>query len=1479
MAQQSFIWTVLPNGYTPDGKSLRVSILLSPRLNPIKPDSLPPSPPKLGSFFPDWEDWPQTLKKATFKITYGGTTVAIPLTQITGKNCVDTSLGESDSVVWKAVFKPHLFVRGFEYKDLSDNVVLSYDTTTIVSLVEKLYTKMAKSANGEMPHVSDIVNNPDWADLVSTVHEMDLRFTHQKNESGDDPTKPRDPTEAGDPTGLRDPSKQFKEFFYNRLSDDDPLAETLARFQLFHTPPAKPDYIIDKKRTKRTDDSRINSRWLEYTQTKMPEKKDLGKQLDFHQIIAAMNPYPSMLRRLGIVVDLILDVTLFKKAPDERLSVKVNFPDGVLIVPRTADASPTTRTLLSDTKFQAVSSPSLKQDDIRVIDGLLDINPSQYDIVQLDVDSTGLKLMNFARTLARLVPDDARIDPVTRFEKGLGVPSLRNVGFMLVHRNRWSMLENKFEANKSMNTSTEAVFNHPAATPPATPPDLWAEDLVRGYRIDIWDSTTAVWRSLCLRDATYDLEGMILKPNKVEEGTLRLGATKSSDPTSNEKLVYLHEAIMSWTGWSLAAPPPGRAIQRDGTVDTAEATLPPGLKFKTKFKALPGSLPRLRLGHKYWIRARVVDLAANSLSPQENDFGPENPQGNSRPYLRYEPVAAPIIALFRPNGEGTEIPAEGESMERIAIRSFNDIPTDDTPTKQFARRFALPPQSSVRDAEVHGKLDVGSKLDKSKFTVLANQKDDPKMTLIEEKIKTQSPLGETPVDETPVETTFTVYEEGTELTYLADPIAENVAVRIFDHPYISNDEVLTVPLYPIGSWPDAKPFNIRVFEHPTDKSARPTFDEGTRTLLIPLPKGVRAKVRLSMQPSKEWLKQMGVWMWLTKADKRKLEKIAFTGQLWMLTPWRTVEVVHAVQRPLIEPELVELKVSRLYASTSAMPEFVATCSLRSTDRLDLCAEWHEPRDDPADTESEKFQVDIRRVDVAFMVKITDPKSYAMRNLGHKLGGIPEHIIIDEDLIGVNIGKQGFIDKNHEFHDTRYRRVEYWLEGTTKFREFLSRDIITETKIIGGKPELEQTDKNIKAAGPHAITWIRSSASPPAPNVLYVVPTFGWVRIVDDKGDQSSWRRGGGLRIYLNRPWNVSGYGEMLAVVLPTSSFEGNPELEPKKRPYKNYVTQWGNDPIWHSPFVDGIAPKRLDFPLARTAPDEHRSWLPENAHPDEKYQPPGPFKVTELHLPDDPYLAVDVEVEVAPHDVFYDKDRRLWYCDIEIDNVPAYYPFIRLALARYQPVSVDGAHLSNIVLTDFMPLTANRWLNVTHTDDVKIRHVAVYGNHYSDSSGHVEAKDAPSMSLMNRVTYETRTLVPVDLSPTSIFEVWVERLNEQIGEDFGWERVADSSVRSTSMLERQAGSIKSVHEKLRARELLRKRKFDILIREGLMESVFVAAPLWEGNVTVTEVESTVRHRLVIAEYEEYIIDDDTPYDEVPEKKGRRLVFIEHVELR
>ena len=40
-----------------------------------------------------------------------------------------------------------------------------------------------------------------------------------------------------------------------------------------------------------------------------------------------------------------------------------------------------------------------------------------------------------------------------------------------------------------------------------------------------------------------------------------------------------------------------------------------------------------------------------------------------------------------------------------------------------------------------------------------------------------------------------------------------------------------------------------------------------------------------------------------------------------------------------------------------------------------------------------------------------------------------------------------------------------------------------------------------------------------------------------------------------------------------------------------------------------------------------------------------------------------------------------------------------------------------------------------------------------------------------------------------------------------------------------------------------------------------------------------RFRLVIAEYEEYLLDDHRPYEPGSTKKGRRLVFVEHVPLQ
>lgn len=1443
MARQTLLWTALPNGYSDDGKSLRVSVLLSPRLDPEA------DPQELGSF-PDFIDWPTTVASTTFVIHYGAESVSIAGTDTTGKNRVDDQLGLADPDVWTALLTETTFVQGYAFRDLSTSSVLSYEASRMDDLVRNLYSRLAASAQDQLPKVSAILGDPAWQALLNAVARNDEQFT-DRNQYRDDKDRR---------AGLRDPVKQFSDF-KKGFRDLSGLERDLALFQLFHTPPSTPK--IEKypqPPDPKSDPAKAEARWLTYERTDLPDKNDFQKQIDFHQIVTAMNQYPTLLRLLGLVVDLVIDKKAFNPSPNALLWAEVKLPPPTTSVTRADDASPRSRTSLDPVSFEAVSRPSPAKGDYRVANGLLDLDPKLFNLLQSDVDGAGIKVMNFARSLLLLRnAQDTQLDPVTRHEREIGAPSLRNAGLMLVHNNRGGMLKNSFDRQKKYNDIAEAIQGGAKKQAPR----LNAEDLVRGYRVDIWDDVTREWHSLCRREADYDIHGgEIFVAVDEEEGTVRLAATTTPDPTSNPDIVWLHETLVSWTGWSLCAPAPGKSISHDESdhtdpVTDGEPEVAPGIRLQTAFRALPGSLPRLRYGRRYWIRARIVDLAGNSLQLARKDLGPEQSKKNAQPYLRYDPISAPAIALFKPAPNTVEIPAEGESMERIAVRSFNDTPADNAVTSsQTARRFAVPPRTTQREAEQHGMLDRGGIVDPAFFAMLA-AKDN---SLAQEDVVTSGPLAGGP----PVKTGFAVMREGEALPYLPDPLAVEIAARIFDHPGFSSDTVIRIPLFDGTEWPDAAPFKIELYEDPADK---PHFDTPTRTLFIPLPKAERATLRLSVKPTREALRLLGIWSWLTPAQQASLEKMARMGQHWMLTPWRNIELVHAVQRPLITPEISKHNIDRPFAATFALPNFVAACSIKSTSQLDLLARWNEPLEDV----SQKTSGENRpRTDHAFSVKITDDKSYAG---GHEYGLEGPDLIRAGGFFHDRIPK-----KIHEFHDTRYRRIEYWLDATTKFREFMPHGVLTAT--VDGVAE--PTDRNIKVTGEAVRSWIPSSAPPPAPDVLYVVPTFGWARSSEQE-NQSSWRRGGGLRVYLNRPWNSTGYGEMLAVVLPAATFKGDPSTEPASQPLKNFVTQWGNDPIWLSASVSGAAPKRTNFPLARNAPDPAGKWLPGFAPADEADQPPGSFKTAALTHPELSKASAQTLVEVAPHDVFYDEERQLWYCDIEVDWGAAYYPFIRLALARYQPVSLAGAHLSNIVLADFMPLVPHRWLNVLQTKEPRTRHVSVFGFGFTDSSSHKEAKNAPARSdrlLDGRVV---QVHAP-EVAASSVVEVWVERLDPSLGEDFGWRREPDAVVeRSIGMPGKAASNAgrkaPAATQRSRAKELLHLREYEALVEERLIDKLFVTPTLWVGLVTLPDTPGEgKRYRLVIAEFEEYLVDDASPYDAIPTAKDRRLVFVEHVEL-
>jgi hypothetical protein len=1441
MATQSLLWTAMPNGLN-QNKELSISVLVSPRLDADT------ASPQLSSF-PDFVDWPQTLAGCKFTLHFNSQSVSIQGDQVTGRDRVDLSYGKADSAIWALMLPPNTRVKDFVFKDMTAKKVLSYDTAKLALRQALLYRSLAVKADDQLPRIASLLSDPAWASLIDDVISVDRAFTSDV------------PDKMGRDIGL-----QFTDFIEGyKQSGLKKSQQDLAQFQLFHTPLGAQSSQNYQGLSNKPEKSK--TQWRSTKRHPLPTAQQLASLYDFHQVVAAMNQYPSLLRRMGLVIDFIVAADRFTPTLDGLLRVEVSLPKSKSrkVVTRLQDVSPKVHCAYQDAAFYMLSSQQSQVHQVFIKQGLLDINTEHFALIQHDVDSTGLKMMNTARTLVRQKLDAVRLDPTSRKERGMGVPALRNAGLMLVQKERAADVEQRFKHAQNLNSEFINAQHKTGSLQLATLPHAYAEDLNRGFRFDIWDDNSKEWHSLCRRSSEFLIGGQINLNVVDEEGVVRMAATQSADGQTNSDIVSLHEMVLAWTGWSLCAPMPGKIVDVKDQVNDQQADVPAGLPLKSSFKVVPGSLPRLRYGRRYWLRARAVDLAGNSLPPSPYDYGAEHVQQNAQPYLRFEPIKAPVLALYQTKAGKIEGPREGESMQRMAIRSFNHSPDlNKVASTQSCRRYVLPAASSVKDAEVHGMLDKQGAMDSATYALLVNQ---------------DKALSETKIPSIPAaipdplrpmgETAYSVFPQGNSLPYLPDPLCVHIAARFFDHPDISSSVIIPIDLYAKNQrWPHALPFHIELLEN---SKTKPYYDSDAVTLFVPLGKAERATLRLSVKPEPAALALLGLWHWLSKLEQRKIKLRALDGQHWMFTPWLDIELVHAVQKPLITPVL-SLQVYREAKRTWAVPQFSTPISLKSTDHADLMARWHEPS-----LLQKSAPADLSKIDRAFTIKISDPTNYV---------GKPEHEILKPDLIRAGSkGLKALVDKVHEFEDTRYRRIEYWLDATTRFREYMPATILTETV----NNTLQLSDKQIKVQSAAVVNWVPSSAPPPAPEVLYCVPTFRWVRS-RSATKQHSLRRGWGLRVYLAGPWHVSGYGEMLAVVLPGDAAQSDdPNTKPSTQPLKNFVTQWGNDPIWLSNFVPGPSPKPSDFPSARFAPDPTGAWLPDFAPATEADQPQGNFVVNYLRHPQirDPAGSsasskLKKLVNVAPHDVYFDAERNLWFCDIDIAPKPAYSPFVRLALARYQPVSVADNYLSNIVLADFMILSNDRSLTVTTNDKSSERHIEVFGRSYTDSSGHQEAIHAPQYTIST--PEGTRVVKAADVSASTVIEVWVEKLNQQLGEDFGWQ-VDDSvnvnkamSVSTSATRTSAATKATLLKNQKRALQLAAQNQFQVLQQEDLLQYVMEASSLWKGTVTLPRgASSGERRRLVVAEYEEYFVDDDAPYNALPLKKGRRLVFVEHIE--
>ena len=222
-------------------------------------------------------------------------------------------------------------------------------------------------------------------------------------------------------------------------------------------------------------------------------------------------------------------------------------------------------------------------------------------------------------------------------EDASSAPALRTGGFSIARDGRAERVVDVLDA----------ASDHDAAHTSNAPADLFAEDVTRGYRLDVEDSKHPNrWLSLHRRVGSYvarPTSGPEVPLDIDEDVAYVMGASTSPVPHQYSDH-YVNETFLGWSGWSLAAKRPGSAITNDG-VEDVEPQNTTDFPLFTSFEAKPGSLPRLRFGRDYRFRARAVDLAGNSV--READIVPQHVTDAHR-FRRFDPVPSPAVVPRRP---------------------------------------------------------------------------------------------------------------------------------------------------------------------------------------------------------------------------------------------------------------------------------------------------------------------------------------------------------------------------------------------------------------------------------------------------------------------------------------------------------------------------------------------------------------------------------------------------------------------------------------------------------------------------------------------------------------------------------------------------------------------------------------------------------------------------------------------------------------
>ena len=925
-----------------------------------------------------------------------------------------------------------------------------------------------------------------------------------------------------------------------------------------------------------------------------------------------------------------------------------------------------------------------------------------------------------------------------------GLHTIRTAGIALIRNGMSQQVAEKLQRNSNFQKSLmdNAKVDLKLANLRLPEEIMYSDDLVMAYRMDIaYQENPDKWYSLHKRKMNYswfDETGAEHPIGNIspDEGYVELGIIEKENDPDN---LYVPETMVRWEGWSLSVGKPGLAIndseehpaknpkdRHDFLSSSREVELKkyrfdPTLDFRLNAQSdlVPGTLPKLRFGKSYRVRVRSVDMAGNSLPL---DFESESPAETHRSditYFRYEPLSSPIVLV------GNKL-RDGEFLEQMVIRSNFDEDVEQY-EKKFAVegqdsgglsvRYLLPPKNSQLMAETHGYFEKAFG-------------DPQKAKAIYQVITSHEGLYERMDDNT--EKIYS--EEEAKIIYLPDPMAAGIAIFADTECKNTHTQDFSPRMFSFFSQEELTPDTTNNVKIPEDwynaKKIILKLEEGTmaanwnggkRTLTIKLPKGQRMKLKISTFWREEDVKKLSAIWQLVKSDAgaklAEIEKIVKSGQHWMISPARSVELVHAVQQPLEPPALLQAVPEREYDDTSALLNIRFNVHGESTEVAELKATWTEPLDDGISVEIKEktFTDTIPEIDIYYHDKTVtigtiqdspkpglaadrftirepvwktepnslkqfdiQPGSLRINNIykaeADKLAVVRKtketessgnivrtlHFELEESKLNlVKLLDLRHYPLEHSFGNTRHRWVNYSVVATSRYSEYF-------TNVRNKYPEISY-DRESNAGKVN----ILSTARPDKPEIDYVIPAFEWEK-TNQINVMTHIRKGGVLRVYLKRPWFSSGEDEKLAVILPDTSGNSGQLITTMVQGvnYTDAFTHWGADPLFVSDLPGKASPQTGDF---RLNPVVEKGLV---------YPGKDGMKATAVAYP-----------------VTFDREKQLWYADIALNTANMYFPFIKLALARFQQHSlrIDNTDvcLSNVVMAGMIQMVPERKASIS----------------------------------------------------------------------------------------------------------------------------------------------------------------------------------------